>query len=594
MKILFAASECVPFIKTGGLADVIGALAPVLAKMGHDVRVIIPKYSAIPDEHVNQMQHVVDFEVELGWRKQYCGIEQLQKNGVTYYYVDNRYYFGRNYIYGLAGDEYERFAFFSRSVLNSLPLIGFMPDVLHAHDWQAGMIPALLRIQYAHLPDYANIKTVMTIHNLRYQGVFGVKEVQDVLGLGDSLFTDDKLEFFGAANFLKAGIVYADEVTTVSPSYSEEIQTAYYGERLDGLLRAKKDHLHGILNGLDIVDYDPEHDKYIAATYSAGNLEGKKACKKALQEQLGLEVREDAPIIAMVSRLSNQKGLDLVDYVIADIMRQDVQLVCLGMGDSRYVNLFSWAEQNYPGRVAARFVMDHALAHQVYAGADIFLMPSQFEPCGLSQMIALRYGTLPIVRETGGLRDTVLSYNEFTGEGNGFSFFNYNAHDMLHTIERALDYYWHKPEIWAKIQERGMSTDFSWDRSANAYIDLYSKLIGSRKEKPVPKASEKATGKPSKTETKPTVQEKPVKAKAAAKKSVATKAVETEAEEAKAPAKPVVEEKPSTQKPVAKKTVAKKAVTKEAEIAEEPKRKVSAKKVSKPKAAADKPKKASK
>lgn len=477
MKILFAASECMPFVKTGGLADVVGALAPVLAAKGYDVRVMLPKYAAISDEYVNQMQHVVDFEVELGWRKQYCGIEKLEKDGVTYYFVDNRYYFGRNYIYGLGGDEYERFAFFSRGALNCLPLIGFKPDILHAHDWQAGMIPALLNIQYAHLPAFAGIKTVMTIHNLQYQGVFGIREVQDVLGLGDSLFTDDKLECYGAANFLKAGIVYADEVTTVSPSYAEEIQTAYYGERLDGLLRAKKNHLTGVLNGLDIDDYDPTRDERLAAPFGAEDMTGKARCKRALQEQLGLETREDVPIIAMVGRLSNQKGLDLVDYVIADIMREDVQLVCLGMGDSRYVNLFSWAEQNYPGRVAARFVMDHTLAHQVYAGSDMFLMPSQFEPCGLSQMIAMRYGALPIVRETGGLRDTVLSYNEYTGDGNGFSFFNYNAHDMLHTIRRALHYYREEPEVWRMLQKRGMTGDYSWTRSAARYLSIYGNLL---------------------------------------------------------------------------------------------------------------------
>lgn len=478
MKILFAASECFPFIKTGGLADVVGALAPVLAARGHDVRVFLPKYAAISDNYVNHMHHVVDFEVELGWRKQYCGIEEWKQDGVTYYFVDNRYYFGRNYIYGLGGDEYERFSFFCRGVLNSLPLIGFKPDIIHAHDWQAGMIPVLLKVQYAHLPDFANIRTVFTIHNLQYQGIFGIKEVQDVLGLGDSLFTNDKLECYGAANFLKGGIVYSDEVTTVSPSYAEEIQTAYYGERLDGLLRARQNHLRGVLNGIDIKEYDPEHDEALAARYSAEDLSGKAVCKRALQEQLGLEVRPDVPIIGMVGRLSNQKGLDLVDYVIADIMQEDVQLVCLGMGDSRYVNLFSWAEQNYPGRVAARFVMDYALAHQVYAGCDLLLMPSQFEPCGLSQMIALRYGTLPVVRETGGLRDTVLSYNEYTGDGNGFTFFNYNAHDMLHTLQRALHYYWNKKDVWAMLQQRGMTGDYSWTRSADAYVDIYSRLLG--------------------------------------------------------------------------------------------------------------------
>lgn len=486
MKILFAASESVPFVKTGGLADVVGALAPVLAAQGHDVRVVIPCFSAIPQEYTGRMKHVTDFEVQLGWRRQYCGIEQLEKDGVTWYFIDNKFYFGRPYIYGMGGDEYERFGFFCRGILNMLPLVDFQPDVIHAHDWQSGMVPALLKIQYAHLPFYANIRTVFTIHNLQYQGIFGIREVQDVLGLGDSLWTDDKLECFGCANFMKAALVYSDCITTVSPSYAEEIQTAYYGERLDGLLRARKNELHGVLNGIDMEEYDPSTDRNIAAVYSQKDMSGKAKCKRALQEELGLEINPNIPVIGMVGRLSNQKGLDLVDYVIADIMRQDVQLVVLGMGEGRYFNLFSWAETEYKGRVAARFTMDHTLAHRIYAGTDLFLMPSQFEPCGLSQMIAMRYGTIPIVRETGGLRDTVLSYNDFTGEGNGFTFFNYNAHDMLHTIERAIGYYRDQPEIWKKIQFRGMSGDYSWTHSAGDYVKLYKSLFEDRPEKKGP------------------------------------------------------------------------------------------------------------
>ena len=481
MKILFAASEAVPFVKTGGLGDVFGARAPVLAAEGHDVRVIIPMFGSISQEYQQQMSHVCDFEVQLGWRRQYCGIEMLKKDGVTWYFMDNKYYFGRPYIYGMGGDEYERFGFFCRGVLNMLPMIEFQPDVIHAHDWQSGMIPALLKIQYAHLPFYSGIKTVFTIHNLQYQGIFGIREVQDILGLGDSLWTDDKLECFGCANFLKAALVYADIITTVSPSYAEEIQTAYYGERLDGLLRARHHELYGVLNGIDMNEYDPAKDPKIAQNYSFRHLEGKAACKKALQEELGLEISPDTPLIGMVGRLSNQKGLDLVDYVISDIMHENVQLVVLGMGEGRYFNLFSWAEGEYKGRVAARFTMDHTLAHRIYAGADLFLMPSQFEPCGLSQMIAMRYGTIPVVRETGGLRDTVLSYNEFTGEGNGFTFFNYNAHDMLHTIQRAAEYYHHEPDIWKKLQERGMGGDYSWSRSARRYLELYESLF---REKP--------------------------------------------------------------------------------------------------------------
>ena len=491
MKILFVASEAVPFVKTGGLADVVGALAPVLAEKGHDVRVLLPDFGQIPREYHGKMTHACDFEVQLGWRRQYCGIEQIQLNGVTWYFMDNKYYFDRPYIYGMGGDEYERFGFFCRGALNMLPLLDYQPDIIHCHDWQSGMIPAILKIQYAHLPFYAKMRTVFTIHNLQYQGIFGIREVQDVMMLGDSLWTDDKLECFGCANYMKAALVYADLITTVSPSYAEEIQTAYYGERLDGLLRARKADLKGVLNGIDIDSYDPRRDKLIPASYSVDDLSGKAVCKEELQKDLGLDIRPDTPIIGMVGRLSNQKGLDLVDYVIADIMRQDVQLVVLGMGEGRYFNLFSWAEGEYKGRVAARFTMDHTLAHKIYAGADIFLMPSQFEPCGLSQMIAMRYGTIPIVRETGGLRDTVLSYNEFTGEGNGFTFFNYNAHDMLHVIERSIGYYMNRKDIWALLQQRGMNGDYSWTHSADEYLKLYSSVFEEKKISSEPSTEEK-------------------------------------------------------------------------------------------------------
>ena len=401
----------------------------------------------------------------------------LKKDGVTYYFLDNKFYFGRPYVYGLGGDEYERYSFFCRAVLNALPLLDFKPDVIHAHDWQSGMVPALLKIQYAHLPFYSKIKTVFTIHNLQYQGIFGIKEVQDVLGLGDGLWSSDKLECYGCANFMKAGLVYADAITTVSPSYAEEITTAYYGERLDGLIRARKDSLYGVLNGIDVNEYNPETDPLIYKTYSLKDMSGKAVNKAELQRDLGLEVNPDIPLIAMVGRLTNQKGLDLVDCVIGDIMNENVQLAVLGMGDARYTNLFSWAEQQYRGRMAARFAMDHSLAHKMYAGADFFLMPSLFEPCGLSQLISLRYGTVPIVRETGGLRDTVLSYNEYTKEGNGFTFLNYNAHDMLNVIRRALSCYREQPEIIKLLQERGMTGDYSWAHSANEYVKIYKKLL---------------------------------------------------------------------------------------------------------------------
>ena len=478
MKILFTASECVPFVKTGGLADVVGALGPVLAGQGHDVRVILPLYSAIAPKWQEKLEYLLDFEVQLGWRRQFCGVQTLKKDGVTYYFLDNKYYFGRPYIYGLGGDEYERYGFFCRAALNLLPLIDFAPDVLHAHDWQSGMIPALLKIQYAHLPFYKDIRTMYTIHNLQYQGIFGIKEVQDVLGLGDDLWTSDKLECYGCANFMKAALVYADAITTVSPSYAEEITTAYYGERLDGLIRARHDSLYGVLNGIDVDEYNPETDPLIYHNYTKESLETKVENKLALQKDLGLEVNPDIPLIAMVGRLSNQKGLDLVDCVLGDIMNENVQLVVLGMGEARYTNLFSWAEQQYPGKMAARFAMDHGLAHKLYASADFFLMPSLFEPCGLSQLISLRYGTIPIVRETGGLRDTVLSYNKYNQEGNGFTFLNYNAHDMLNVIRRALGYYRDQKDVIATLQQRGMSGDYSWGHSAGEYVKIYEKMLG--------------------------------------------------------------------------------------------------------------------
>ena len=531
MNILFAASECVPFIKTGGLADVVGALAPVLARKGHDVRVILPKYAMIPEKYRAQLTHVCDFYVQMGWRSQFCGIEELRQDGVIFYFVDNEYYFYRNYIYGMGGDEYERFGFFCRAVLEALPRVGFRPDILHAHDWQSGMIPALMRIQYGWDQFYQSMRSVYTIHNLQYQGVFGVEDVKDVLNLDPEYFTDDKLEYYGCANFMKAGLVYADEITTVSPSYAEEITTAYYGERLDGLLRAKRNHLSGVLNGIDIDYWNPAADPVLARNYTADDMSGRAECKRDLQRSLGPDEDPDPAIIGMVGRLSSQKGLDLVDHVIGQIMDEHVQLVVLGMGESRYVNLFSWAEQQYPGRVAARFQMDEGLAHRIYAGADMFLMPSQFEPCGLSQMIALRYGCVPIVRETGGLRDTVLSYNHYNNAGNGFTFFNYNAHDMLFVIRRALRYYWEHKDIWWQLQQRGMRGDYSWDISADTYIALYESML----EEPAAEA-------PS-VEAAPAAEEAPAEKpapKPAARKTAARKpaAEKKEASKEKKPAAP--------------------------------------------------------
>lgn len=541
MKILFAASECVPFIKTGGLADVVGALTPVLKAQGADVRVILPLYAAIPQEYVNQMKLECEFEVELCWRRQYCGIKSLEYQGVTFYFVDNQYYFGRSYIYGLGGDEYERFGFFDRAVIDALVHLDFKPDVVHCHDWQTGMIPALLKIQYAQYPFYQDMKTVYTIHNLQYQGVFPIKAVQDTLGLGDSLFTSDKLECYGCANYMKAGLVYADELTTVSPSYADEIQTAFYGERLDGLLRARKDQLVGILNGIDVNDYDPAKDPQIYANYDPYHLGGKEICKQELQKELGLEVDPTVPLVGIISRLSNQKGFDLIECVIRELMATGIQLVVLGMGEAKYTNLFSWAESEYPGRLATRFAMNHQLAHRIYAGSDMFLMPSQFEPCGLSQMIAMRYGSVPIARETGGLRDTVLSYNKFTDEGNGFTFFNYNAHDMLHTVRRAVHYYNNNRDVWYRLIVRGMTGDYSWYSSAGKYMALYEEVtkpatdftLTQPAETENPKEAPAQSAPRAETEASAEVGETPKKAPA---KRAPRKKAEAKAEEA--PAKP--------------------------------------------------------
>ena len=595
MKILFAASECVPFIKTGGLADVVGALTPVLKAQGADVRVILPLYAAIPQEYVNQMKLECEFEVELCWRRQYCGIKSLEYQGVTFYFVDNQYYFGRSYIYGLGGDEYERFGFFDRAVIDALVHLDFKPDVVHCHDWQTGMIPALLKIQYAQYPFYQDMKTVYTIHNLQYQGVFPIKAVQDTLGLGDSLFTSDKLECYGCANYMKAGLVYADELTTVSPSYADEIQTAFYGERLDGLLRARKDQLVGILNGIDINDYDPAKDPQIYANYDPYHLGGKEICKQELQKELGLEVNPTVPLVGIISRLSNQKGFDLIECVIRELMATGIQLVVLGMGEAKYTNLFSWAESEYPGRLATRFAMNHQLAHRIYAGSDMFLMPSQFEPCGLSQMIAMRYGSVPIARETGGLRDTVLSYNKFTDEGNGFTFFNYNAHDMLHTVRRAVHYYNNNRDVWYRLIVRGMTGDYSWYSSAGKYMALYEEVtkpatdftLAQPAETENPKEAPAQSAPRAETEASAEVGETPKKApaKRAPRKKAEAKAEEAPVKPKRAPRKkaepktevktevkeePKAEEAPAKPKRAPRKKTAPKAEVK-AEAKEEPK-----------------------
>ncbi|QPA30475.1 glycogen synthase GlgA [Thermaerobacillus caldiproteolyticus] len=475
MNILFVVSECVPFVKSGGLADVAGALPKELKQLGTDIRVMLPKYGTIPEEYKKQMRKITQLVVRVGWRRQYCGIEMLEHQGVIYYFVDNEYYFKRDQLYGYY-DDGERFSYFCRAVLDALPAIPFQPDIIHCHDWHTGMIPFLLREEYKKNSFYEQIRTVFTIHNLQFQGIFPREILGDLLNLSDRYFTIEYLEFYGNVSFMKAALVSADVITTVSPTYKEEIQTEYYGERLDGLLRARQRDLIGILNGIDDEIYNPKKDPYIAVPYDHSTIARKGINKHALQEHFGLSTEEDVPIIAMVTRLTKQKGLDLVKCVFHDILAENVQFIVLGTGDWEFEHFFSEMAATYPEQVKVYIGFNEELAHKIYAGADLFLMPSKFEPCGLGQLIALQYGAIPIVRETGGLNDTVQSFNEFTGEGNGFSFKNFNAHDMLYTIRRALSFYEQK-DVWEKIVKEAMSRDYSWAQSAFKYNQLYADLM---------------------------------------------------------------------------------------------------------------------
>ncbi|WP_077214334.1 glycogen synthase GlgA [Bacillus dakarensis] len=475
MKVLFAVSECVPFVKSGGLADVAGSLPKELKNLGTDIRVILPKYGSIPGDFRKQMKKKADFTVKVGWRNQYCGIEELVHEGITFYFIDNEYYFNREKLYGYF-DDGERFAFFNRAVLESLPFIQFIPDVIHCHDWHSGMIPFLLRVQYQHRKGYQLIKSVFTIHNLQFQGIMPKSALGDLLGLGDEYFTVEQLEFYGNINFMKAALVAGDKITTVSPTYMREIQMEYYGEKLDGLLRKRSSDLAGILNGIDDDFYDPEEDSLLLKNYSAANLKNKSLNKKEIQRQFALPEKEDIPLMVMITRLTKQKGLDLVKRVFHEMMSEDIQLIVLGTGDPEFEHFFRDMEGHYPNKFKAYIGFNEELAHQIYAAGDLFLMPSLFEPCGLGQMIAMRYGTIPIVRETGGLNDTVQSYNEITQEGNGFTFTNFNAHDMLYTIQRAI-YFYHQKEMWETLVKQTMSLDYSWAQSAFKYNQLYAELI---------------------------------------------------------------------------------------------------------------------
>lgn len=475
MKILFAVSECAPFVKSGGLADVAGSLPKELKKLGNEVRVILPKYGSIAEEYRNEMKIVARFSVPVGWRNQYCGIEELEYQGILYYFVDNEYYFKRDRLYSYY-DDGERFAFFNRAVLEGLAQLDYYPDVLHCHDWHAAMIPYLLRVDYFKKKGYGQIRTVFTIHNLQFQGIFPKETLGDLLGLGDGAFRTEHLEFYRAINFMKGALVSADLITTVSPTYRQEIQTPTYGEKLDGLLRSRSDNLFGILNGIDVDEYNPKHDRIIDQTYDVEHYEKKIINKRGIQKLFQLPEDDHVPLLVMISRLTKQKGLDLVQHVLPEILEEEIQIVILGTGDQLYEHQLQQAGQENPAKLKVYIGFDERLAHMLYAAADLFLMPSLFEPCGLGQLIAMKYGAVPIVRETGGLNDTVVSWNEFTGEGNGFSFTNFNAHDMLHTIRRALYFYQDRAE-WEKIVHNTMAMDFSWAQSAHRYNELYAELI---------------------------------------------------------------------------------------------------------------------
>lgn len=476
MKILFAVSECQPFIKSGGLADVAGSLPKELVNQGTDVRIILPNYGPIPYKYKKQMKKLTDFTVKVGWRNQYCGILELTLSGVTYYFIDNEYYFNREGLYGYF-DDGERFAFFNRAVLEAISYINFSPDIIHCHDWHTGMIPFLHRVEYFQRPGYEFIRTIFTIHNLQFQGVFPKEILEDLLGVSNKYFNPDQLEFFGNINFMKAGLVSADMITTVSPTYLNEIQTGYFGEKLDGLIRKRRTDLKGILNGIDDEFYNPAADTFIYRTYDCASLSLKAENKLFVQRSLGLSENKEIPLMMMITRLTKQKGLDLVRAVFHEIMAEDIQLAVLGTGDFEFEWFLREMAYQYPDRLRVQIGFNEEWAHQLYAGADIFLMPSKFEPCGLGQMIAMRYGGIPIVRETGGLNDTVKAYNEWADTGNGFSFTNFNAHDMLYTIRHCLSYYHYKKPIWRKLVKKTMNMDLSWAHSAFQYNRLYSELI---------------------------------------------------------------------------------------------------------------------
>ena len=552
MQIVFASAECAPFVKTGGLGDVAGSLPAALVRAGAEVIVMVPKYATIKDEYKAQMEHFSDFYVSLGWRNEYCGLEKLEHDGVTYMFVDNERYFARDYPYGFF-DDGERFAFFSKAITESLQHLpeGFECDILHCNDWQTALAPVFLREFYQGLPLYDRVKTVFSIHNVAFQGQFSDTVMEDILGVAHIPAAASQLRCDACSiNYMLGALRYADAITTVSPTYANEIQTPEFGEGLDGVLRERSYALQGILNGIDVAGFDPATDKRIAANYTVEDRSGKAVCKAKLQEELGLEVRDDRPLMVMVTRLTRQKGMDLVMYALDRILAGGVQVAVLGTGDRDYEDGLRYFQDKYPGTMAARIEFDPALSQRMYAAADMFLMPSKFEPCGLSQIIAMRYGTLPIVRETGGLKDTVIPYNEFTGEGTGFSFSNFNGDEMGDAVFRAARLFWDNRDAWNQLVTQAMSQDFSWTRSADKYLDLYF-FMHPEIERPAAVKAAAAVEKPVAAEAEPAA---PVKEPAAAEEPKAEEKPAADAE-----VKPAA--KPAAKKTTTRKTTAKKATT---------------------------------
>lgn len=551
MQIVFASAECAPFVKTGGLGDVAGSLPAALVRAGAEVIVMVPKYATIKDEYKAQMEHFSDFYVSLGWRNEYCGLEKLEHDGVTYMFIDNERYFARDYPYGFF-DDGERFAFFSKAITESLQHLpaGFECDILHCNDWQTALAPVFLREFYQGLPLYDRVKTVFSIHNVAFQGQFSDTVMEDILGVAHIPAAASQLRCDACSiNYMLGALRYADAITTVSPTYANEIQTPEFGEGLDGVLRERSYALQGILNGIDVAGFDPATDRRIAANYTVDDRSGKAVCKAKLQEELGLEVRDDRPLMVMVTRLTRQKGMDLVMYALDRILAGGVQVAVLGTGDRDYEDGLRYFQDKYPGTMAARIEFDPALSQRMYAAADMFLMPSKFEPCGLSQIIAMRYGTLPIVRETGGLKDTVIPYNEFTGEGTGFSFSNFNGDEMGDAVFRAARLFWDNREAWDQLVTQAMSQDFSWTRSADKYLDLYF-FMHPEIERPVAVVEEPEA-----------VAEPEPKAEPVVEAPAAVE--EPKAEEKPVEAAPEAEAKPAA-KPAAKKTTTRKTTAKKA------------------------------